>query len=85
MLLFLLLLTVVQAKRQEEDDGDEFTMPIFHRPQENLDLEHVEQASMDKPIESSNVGYRLLKMMGWKDNTGLGKDGAGERTFVAAL
>lgn len=47
------------------------------RPTESLDLEGVEVASVDKSIPSTNIGYKLLKMMGWKENTGLGKDGSG--------
>eukprot|EP01103_Thecamoeba_quadrilineata_P013314 TRINITY_DN3661_c0_g1_i2.p1 TRINITY_DN3661_c0_g1~~TRINITY_DN3661_c0_g1_i2.p1 ORF type:complete len:323 (-),score=90.65 TRINITY_DN3661_c0_g1_i2:33-950(-) len=33
--------------------------------------------TMDDAISSENIGYILLKKMGWKDNTGLGKDGTG--------
>jgi len=32
---------------------------------------------LDTPLAEDNVGYRLLKKMGWKDNTGLGRDGNG--------
>ncbi|XP_061761359.1 G patch domain-containing protein 8 [Nerophis ophidion] len=33
----------------------------------------VEQASLDKPIESDNIGHRLLQKHGWKLGQGLGK------------
>ncbi|XP_061761357.1 G patch domain-containing protein 8-like [Nerophis ophidion] len=33
----------------------------------------VEQASLDKPIESHNIGHRLLQKHGWKLGQGLGK------------
>lgn len=38
-------------------------------------------ASVDVPLDSTNVGFRLLKKMGWKENTGLGRDGSG--TYLA--
>ncbi|KAL0762026.1 hypothetical protein Bca101_078176 [Brassica carinata] len=39
---------------------------------ENVDVEDVEQASLDTKISSSYVGFRLLEEMGWKAK-GLGK------------
>ncbi|GCB71268.1 hypothetical protein scyTo_0005895, partial [Scyliorhinus torazame] len=33
----------------------------------------IEQASLDKPIESDNIGHRLLQKHGWKLGQGLGK------------
>jgi len=32
---------------------------------------------MDTPIPASNVGYLLMLKMGWKENTGLGRDASG--------
>ncbi|RXH82101.1 hypothetical protein DVH24_036442 [Malus domestica] len=59
-----------------DDLADEFRLPINQRPTENVDLENVEQASLDTHIASSNVGFRLLQKMGWKGK-GLGKDEQG--------
>ncbi|KAI8531817.1 hypothetical protein RHMOL_Rhmol11G0165600 [Rhododendron molle] len=59
-----------------EDLDDDFRLPISHRPTENVDLDNVEQASLDTKLTSSNVGFRLLQKMGWKGK-GLGKDEQG--------
>ncbi|AED93588.1 unnamed protein product [Arabidopsis thaliana] len=56
--------------------AEEFRLPITHRVTENVDLEDVEQASLDVKISSSNVGFRLLQKMGWKGK-GLGKQEQG--------
>ncbi|KAJ9550622.1 hypothetical protein OSB04_014667 [Centaurea solstitialis] len=72
-----------QQRTAEEDEvsvleefADEFRLPIHHRPTENVDLDNVEQASLDTQLTSSNVGFRLLQKMGWKGK-GLGKDEQG--------
>mmetsp|Transcript_31562 Transcript_31562/g.50931 ORF Transcript_31562/g.50931 Transcript_31562/m.50931 type:complete len:253 (+) Transcript_31562:574-1332(+) len=39
----------------------------------------MQAASMDRPIESSNVGYRLLQRMGWQSDGGLGRAGHGRK------
>lgn len=59
-----------------EELAEEFRLPITHRVTENVDLEDVEQASLDTMITSSNVGFRLLQKMGWKGK-GLGKQEQG--------
>ncbi|XP_048499288.1 uncharacterized protein LOC104890624 isoform X2 [Beta vulgaris subsp. vulgaris] len=56
--------------------GGDFRLPIYHRPTENVDLDNVEQASEDKHMSSSNIGFKLLQKMGWKGK-GLGKDEQG--------
>ncbi|KAL7124930.1 hypothetical protein ABFS83_14G081500 [Erythranthe nasuta] len=59
-----------------EDLAEDFRLPINHRITENVDLDNVEQASLDTRIASSNVGYRLLQKMGWRGK-GLGKNEQG--------
>ncbi|XP_074304221.1 uncharacterized protein LOC141638941 isoform X2 [Silene latifolia] len=68
-----------QAKEEDiikEDTGEDFHLPINHRPTENVNLDNVEQASEDRQLSSSNVGFRLLQKMGWKGE-GVGKDEQG--------
>ncbi|XP_050223402.1 uncharacterized protein LOC126673342 isoform X2 [Mercurialis annua] len=59
-----------------EDLVEDFRLPINHRPTENVDLDNVEQASLDTKLTASNIGFRLLQKMGWKGK-GLGKDEQG--------
>jgi hypothetical protein len=40
-------------------------------------IENLEASSLDIPINSRNKGYQLMKKMGWRDNTGLGKNNKG--------
>ena len=37
----------------------------------------VTQASLEQPLPEWNRGYQLLRLMGWKTQTGLGKSGQG--------
>ncbi|KAL6885596.1 hypothetical protein ACP4OV_010375 [Aristida adscensionis] len=61
----------------EEEELEEFRLPMSHRPTENLDTEGLEQASVHTQLTASNVGFRLLQKMGWKTGTGLGKNRQG--------
>ncbi|KNA03810.1 hypothetical protein SOVF_205570 isoform B [Spinacia oleracea] len=69
-------------KHEREEDlfggdfGKEFRLPINHRPTENVNLDNVEQASEDRQMSSSNIGFKLLQKMGWRGK-GLGKDEQG--------
>lgn len=68
-----------------DDLGEEFRLPITHRPVENLNTEYLEQASVETSLSSSNVGFRLLQKMGWKGK-GLGKNEQGvSRSFFSLL
>lgn len=71
-------LGLVQMNQESfiEELAGEFRLPITHRVTENVDLEDVEQASLDTMISSTNVGFRLLQKMGWKGK-GLGKQEQG--------
>lgn len=59
-----------------DDLGEEFRLPITHRPVENLNTEFLEQASVHTSLSSSNIGFRLLQKMGWRGK-GLGKNEQG--------
>ncbi|PQM34218.1 G patch domain-containing protein 8 isoform X4 [Prunus yedoensis var. nudiflora] len=58
-----------------DDLAEEFRLPINHRPTENVNLENVEQASLDTHIASSNIGFRLSKR--WVEREGAWKDEQG--------
>ncbi|KAL2331295.1 hypothetical protein Fmac_018876 [Flemingia macrophylla] len=62
-----------QSKREQayeesliEDLAEDFRLLINHKPTENVDLDNVEQASLDTQLTSSNIGFKLLQKMGWK-------------------
>ncbi|XP_062158500.1 uncharacterized protein LOC133865977 [Alnus glutinosa] len=59
-----------------DDLAEDFRLPINHKPTENVDLDNVEQASLDTQLTPSNIGFRLLQKMGWKGK-GLGKNEQG--------
>eukprot|EP01111_Echinosteliopsis_oligospora_P002873 TRINITY_DN1456_c0_g1_i2.p1 TRINITY_DN1456_c0_g1~~TRINITY_DN1456_c0_g1_i2.p1 ORF type:complete len:351 (-),score=110.97 TRINITY_DN1456_c0_g1_i2:83-1135(-) len=59
------------------DFSEEFTLPRDHVPHAPLDTSKIQMTTMDTPISSSNIGFMLLKKMGWREDTGLGRDGTG--------
>ena len=64
----------------QEDLGKDFRLPRNHRVEENLIRENLEQASEDRQISSTNLGFKLLQKMGWKGK-GLGKTEQGGGRF----
>lgn len=44
---------------------------------QSFDGSGVEQASMERHLPPTNRGYMLLKKMGWREQTGLGRQGEG--------
>lgn len=42
------------------------------------------QAIASKPIDESNIGNKLLKAMGWKEGSGLGKSLQGRTEIIEA-
>lgn len=54
-----------------------YTSSSFLEPTGYVDLTDVEQASLDKPIGDSNIGFRLLSKMGWQTGQGLGREQQG--------
>ncbi len=61
----------------------------IRRNKEGVDISHIETgpnaAPAHKPISEKNLGFKLLKSMGWKEGTGLGKDGSGIKEPVCII
>ena len=55
------------------DDYDEDYLPSF-KQNEQINYNVYERSSMDCPISSSNIGYKLLQKMGWTEGKGLGPE-----------
>jgi len=54
------------------DDFDDY-LPSF-KQNEEINNNNYERSSMDCPISSSNIGYKLLQKMGWTEGKGLGPE-----------
>lgn len=65
-----------------EYQGEDFWLPIDHKPTENIDLDSVEQASLDTQLTSTNIGFRLLQKMGWKGK-GPGREEQGVYIYIS--
>lgn len=55
-----------------DDLNEEYDMVSFKKKEENYN--DYERSSMDCPISSSNIGYKLLQKMGWSEGKGLGPE-----------
>lgn len=58
-----------EKKMNDLADGSNYKDRALERRKEkgsSSDTYKIEQASLDKPIEESNKGYKLLRAMGWK-------------------
>jgi hypothetical protein len=55
------------------DEINELDMPSL-KNKEETNYNDYERSSMDCPISSSNIGYKLLKKMGWSEGKGLGPE-----------
>ncbi|KAJ8658449.1 hypothetical protein O0I10_005802 [Lichtheimia ornata] len=59
------------------DDEDEFSLPRNAEITGYIDYDKTHHVSMETHIPESNVGYRLLQKMGWREGQGLGSTGQG--------
>jgi len=67
-----------RARAVEVSDEEEFKLPRDHKITENFDYTTIsEKPSMDRSLPATNLGFRMLLKMGWKENTSLGKLGTG--------
>ena len=61
----------------------------IRRKKEGIDTSHIIEtksiASTSRPIDKSNIGLKMLKNMGWKEGTGLGKEGSGIKEPVRII
>ncbi|GJN40199.1 hypothetical protein PR202_gb29380 [Eleusine coracana subsp. coracana] len=74
---FLIYLVAVAQEKQhekasmdmeEEDELEEFRLPMNHRPTENLDMEGLEQASVHTHLSPSNIGFSCSRRWAVTDN-----------------
>ena len=63
--------------RWEAAAGEEDRRMEMGGVEQTFDGTGVEQASLDRFLPSTNRGYALLKRMGWREQTGLGRKADG--------
>ena len=83
--LFLALLEIQQNEPNDMDDiiddDDEFSLPRNAEITGYIDYDKTHHVSMETHIPESNIGYRLLQKMGWRQGQGLGSIGQG-KSFI---
>lgn len=62
----------------EDTIDDEFSLPRNAEITGYIDYDKTYQVSMETHIPETNVGYRLLQKMGWRQGQGLGSTGQGK-------
>ncbi|CAG9798585.1 unnamed protein product [Chironomus riparius] len=83
-----------RAKERRMKYGEADPLPPVNRAKERFQREMEKKASItqsyqaqviaSKPIDDSNIGNKLLKAMGWKEGSGLGKSLQGRTEIIEA-
>jgi hypothetical protein len=61
-----------------EGEEDAERIPRYGRRLDPVDTDSFQPVNTYTPISSSNKGHKMLKMMGWVEGEGLGKEGQGK-------
>jgi len=62
--------------------GEDFCLPMTHETEDFDSLgTNTVVTSMDTPLSSDNIGFRLVAKMGWQTGTGLGSRQQGNHTL----
>lgn len=62
----------------DDEYDNEFSLPRNAEITGYIDYDKTYQVSMETHIPETNVGYRLLQKMGWRQGQGLGSTGQGK-------